>query len=477
MRGSVEAYNALPHKDNDTLYFISNADENDAILYLGNKIIAGGDNLSIHELSNILVKELNNRDILVYDATQEKWVNTKINNIIEVFVGATENSNGVSGLVPIPPKGQTELFLKSDGTWATINSIANSNNIIITAQNDIHKNHNSIISECVQGIISTSGDIIIIKDKIQDNYYQHTAYVYNGNNWKAMDGNYNANNIYFDQDFIVTENIGAIEVNENDGNVVLSTKNKNLQQLMTEIFAKEKFPEVKYPTASLNFIPNIYEYEIGTVISPKYQIKFDSGEYEYDASTQVTVLSYDIIDSNDQQSNLSTGVMPELTIADDTEYFIKGIIQHSAGIIPKTNLGNDDNTRQIKKDNINLISNTITGFRNSFFGTVNDNKIEINSINIRAELNALDRRLSTGDQITLNIPVGAQRVIIAYPDTLGEITSIKDVNALNTEIKSSFKLIKMNVESKNNYDSIPYKIYYLDYALPKTSSNIYQIII
>jgi hypothetical protein len=44
-----------------------------------------------------------------------------------------------------------------------------------------------------------------------------------------MDGNYNANNIYFDQDFIVTENIGAIEVNENDGNVVLSTKDKNLQ--------------------------------------------------------------------------------------------------------------------------------------------------------------------------------------------------------------------------------------------------------
>ena len=113
MRGSVEAYNTLSHKDNDTLYFISNADENDAILYLGNKIIAGGDNLSIHELSNILVKELNNRDILVYDATQEKWVNTKINNIIEVFVGATENSNGVSGLVPIPPKGQTELFLKN----------------------------------------------------------------------------------------------------------------------------------------------------------------------------------------------------------------------------------------------------------------------------------------------------------------------------------------------------------------------------
>jgi hypothetical protein len=133
MRGSVEAYNALPHKDNDTLYFISNANENDAILYLGNKVIAGGDNLSIHELSNVLVKELNNRDILVYDATQEKWINTKINNIIEVFVGATENSNGVSGLVPIPPKGQTELFLKSDGTWATINSMANSNNIIITA--------------------------------------------------------------------------------------------------------------------------------------------------------------------------------------------------------------------------------------------------------------------------------------------------------------------------------------------------------
>jgi hypothetical protein len=56
------------------------------------------------------------------------------------------------------------------------------------------------------------GDIIIIKDVVSEDIYQHTAYVYNGEEWQAFDGNYSAKNIYLNQNFIFTDSIGAIEV-------------------------------------------------------------------------------------------------------------------------------------------------------------------------------------------------------------------------------------------------------------------------
>ena len=42
-------------------------------------------------------------------------------------------------------------------------------------------------------------DVCVVKKLISgtDNY-SHTAYFYDGENWRAMDGNYNAENVYFD---------------------------------------------------------------------------------------------------------------------------------------------------------------------------------------------------------------------------------------------------------------------------------------
>ena len=41
------------------------------------------------------------------------------------------------------------------------------------------------------------GDIAIIKEALQGGKYQYTAYVRGETNWEAMDGNYDAENVYF----------------------------------------------------------------------------------------------------------------------------------------------------------------------------------------------------------------------------------------------------------------------------------------
>ena len=81
-------------------------------------------------------------------------------------------------------------------------------------------------------------DIFVVKTLIAKDKYSFTAYTYDGTKWCAMDGNYNAENIYFDKDFIVTEAIGTIQSLTN-GQATLAANGKNLKQVLADLFAKE----------------------------------------------------------------------------------------------------------------------------------------------------------------------------------------------------------------------------------------------
>lgn len=120
MRGNSQAFSLLAQKDKDTLYFIYDND-NEGKLYLGDRLIAGGDigSTSIDELRDVLISEgVTDGSLLVYE--QGQWVNKPLDNVISVFVGSTPDSTGVPGLVPAPPADSPNLFLRSDGTWAVI---------------------------------------------------------------------------------------------------------------------------------------------------------------------------------------------------------------------------------------------------------------------------------------------------------------------------------------------------------------------
>lgn len=117
-------------KDSNTLYFISNEDDaTDNKLYLGSKLISCGmkgtvsGNLS--DLNDILISEnLTGNSILVYDATENKWVNKTVNDVLSLIVtvmtGASAEEDGAAGLVPQPKAGDQEKFLQGDGTWVDI---------------------------------------------------------------------------------------------------------------------------------------------------------------------------------------------------------------------------------------------------------------------------------------------------------------------------------------------------------------------
>ena len=54
------------------------------------------------------------------------------------------------------------------------------------------------------------GDIGIVITTISDNKVSRTAYVWNGGVWEAMDGNYNANNVYIGSNITIEGNFSSI---------------------------------------------------------------------------------------------------------------------------------------------------------------------------------------------------------------------------------------------------------------------------
>jgi len=132
----------------------------------------------------------------VYDSEINAWTNKPIESL--EFIGATSNSAGLGGLVPAPGLGEENLFLRGDGEWAA----PTIDHTIITLENTDKSLHTDLIND--EELNPIDGDIVIIKDLIINDKWQYTAYVYDDGSWHAMDGNYDASNVYFNEDLITT---------------------------------------------------------------------------------------------------------------------------------------------------------------------------------------------------------------------------------------------------------------------------------
>lgn len=319
------------------------------------------------------------------------------------------------------------------------------------------------------------GDIAVIKRVIAGDKHSYTAYVYDGTKWEAADGNYNATNVYFDQDLIITANIGVQTVGST-GSKTLDTTGKNVKQVLDMIMASEKNPSITQPSVSVT-CSQMGNYEVGTQVTPQFSVSLNAGNYQYGPATGVTATAYAVTDTDDHESDQASGSFPQITVADDENYSISATVTHTEGAVPKTNLGNDYAAGKIAAGSKSGTKGTITGHRKSFYGTTTDKGAATTSDIIRGLAGKSSGALKNGSTITVPIPVGALRVLIAYPATLRDVTSIKDVNGMNAEIKSGFSLSRVQVEGANNYSAIEYKIYTMDFATANDTANTYSVTI
>lgn len=311
------------------------------------------------------------------------------------------------------------------------------------------------------------GDTAIVKTAIYtdaeneaNNKYSYTGYVYNGSAWAAMDGNYSADNVYFEDDMLVTKEIGYITLTNGQGTI--PSKGKNLSEVFEAMFVKEQNPTTTQPSVNLTF-SQAGAYEVGSVVSPSYSATFNAGSYTYGPETGVTVTSWEISDTAGNTASTASGSFADVTVTDTTNYKITAKANHTEGAIPLTNKKNEYAAGKITAGNKSKVSGAITGYRSFFYGVLDTSSAEapLTSTIVRGLTNG--GAYNASKTFTLNGSATAKRIVIAIPSnsTRAGLKEVILTSAMNTPVTDSYvkTTAAVQVEGVNGATAVSYNIY------------------
>lgn len=341
-RGSKEAYKALKDAnqlDPNTLYFIKATGSSVGALYMGEALISGGDTIftsaNLDDLADVIVTNAATDSFLV-KASDGNWVAKNLNDVITLI---KENLGDIASSAQV-----FQVVLNANETQP------------------------QAIERIVGDALISAGDMVVVKEAISEDRYQHTAYVFDNQTWVAMDGNYNAENVYFDNDLVLTYTFGRYAP-DSSGRVTIPAKGINLQALLEDAYSSEVKTGLKTKDPAASVSGSIKYYEIGSTGTQDVTVTLsEDGEYKYGYSTSpatgnegdnsVTVLNNKttgvVVNTNDetpysltfngQAINPKTAKGNVFTLSpvaqkEKTEMSVVGTVKHTSGGVPVSNLG------------------------------------------------------------------------------------------------------------------------------------------
>lgn len=273
--------------------------------------------------------------------------------------------------------------------------------------------------------------------------------------------------VYLEAPLTYTANIGVLTV-PSSGSAQVGEAGDSLLQLFNKILATAKDPTVTQPSVSIS-LTDAKAYEVGTEFTPSYSVSFNAGSYQYGPATGITA-TYAVSDTASHTATTTSGSFAKFTVGDTTNYKVSVTATHTAGAVPKNNLGSEVPGKKIAAGTKSATSSAVTGYRNSFWGSVTSKEGTPTSAVIRGLSGKKGGAIAAGNTGDASEAVGAMRVIIAVPAPR-TITSIKDVNGLNAEAFSAFTYTTVNVEGANGYEAKTYNVYYKDNAAANDKAN------
>ena len=214
--------------------------------------------------------------------------------------------------------------------------------------------------------------------------------------------------------------------------------------------------------------------ESGTSITPKLRATFnknDAGNL-----TKIEVLKGGTSVGNDTNSPYNyTG--NAIVIGDETISFTAKAT-YEEGEIKKNNLGEPSPDGHVLAGSVTSSVYNITGQRNLFYGTGIGELPEINSGTIRSLVN---KKLNPtqGYSFNINIAVGQQYVIFAYPATLRDVNQVMYVETNDTGMASSFTKTLVDVaDARGGENGLKqYKVYSYRMATPAAAALTFKVTI
>ena len=396
-------------------------------------------------------KTLSTQIILRNGTTTEWEASTKILKLGEVGIDTTKNEIRIGD---------------GENTWKDL-KIAGADQAAIQALIDQAEDKVTVvqagdgtIDEALATIATPSqGDMAIVEQKFgavataDGTRTSRTAYSYDGEKWCAMDGNYNAKNVYFDGDFTYTNAIGAIGA-PSGGSGKLAASGKSVEEFMASILAKEANPTITKPAASVKITEGSGTFEVGTHKNVTYTASLSAGSYTYGPATGVVAGT--VTASFDGQTKTGATGTFENVVADGTKTLTVSIT-HNEGAVPKTNLGNPYAEGKITAGTKSATaSQTLVGVRHMFYGRMTTDA-ELNSENIRKLTHS---QAKTGTISTFGAGAGAVKVVVAVPASM-KVTKVLMPSAMNADATASFvkQAGSVQVEGAEGFTAAAYNVW------------------
>ena len=300
-----------------------------------------------------------------------------------------------------------------------------------------------------------TGDTAIVKRVISGDKTSYTAYVYDGE-WKAMDGNYRADNVYFDDDITYTVAIGTL-AKPSSGSAKFAAKGKNVEQVLSTLMAQKQNPSKSNPAVSFSAQDGFGTFEIGTKKNLTYTAALSAGSYTYGPDTGITAQSWEVSCTGvADKKTTATGTFENI-VAEATAKKITAKATYNEGAIPVTNLGDPYPAGRIVAGSASKDSNVLQGVRYMFWGPMTEDTV-LNSASIRAlsHKEAAAKKTLT----TFGAGAGAKKIVVACPAGYN-VTKVLMPSAMNADATANFikQAGTVMVEGAEGYTAVAYNVW------------------
>lgn len=214
--------------------------------------------------------------------------------------------------------------------------------------------------------------------------------------------------------------------------------------------------------------------EVGTTITPKLVATFtknDAGDLE-----TITI--------KQGSTEVATGTATPLNYTGDAVVIGDETITFSASAtygdapVKKNNLGQESKENWFAGSTATSGSYSISGKRNLFYGTGVGSVPEITSDMVRGLVN---KKLApaAGTAFNINVAVGQQYIVIAYPTTLRDLNNVTYVEANDSGMASNFTKTIIDVADARGGDNgtMSYKVFTYAMAVPAAAGMTFKVTI
>lgn len=296
----------------------------------------------------------------------------------------------------------------------------------------------------------TVGDTAVVKTVIYEdeaneanNKYSYTGYVWNGQAWAAMDGNYNAKNVYFDSDMTVTKTFGKYVCDSSNPNKTIASEGMSVYDLIMDAYSESKDPSKTNPKVSSFSVTgngnSATAFEIGTTVTPQWASTFNSGSYTYKSTaskdsvspvsgTGVSATSWTVKQGDTQIGTVEDGTAASsFVIGDGNTTAVSGSVTYSVvagysnGNYALTNLNTLPKTDvRITAGSTTAVTDTLTWNRKMFGkGTT---AATLDSATIRGMKSANASAVASTAPFEFAAVAGDTKVVFAYPKAMTTAT-------------------------------------------------------